>query len=495
MPDRPSARPPVCLSAHVPNCLTAQVPKRLSSPSSYETFQIIITLNRYTLSIMNEKNFSKLASWLATAAFLLVSLAIATAQTSAAALPPVAFLPLVSQAGQGPVLPPPNSASSRITVPPDFAIRIYASGLNATPRLMEIGPDGELYVALLSSGQVVRLPDRNDDGLSDGVEVAASGMNQPHNMEWHNGYLYIAQTDKVQRFTDANADGVYNVDPAFTPISLPTGGHSTRTLHFGPDGKLYVSVGSSCNACVESDPRRAAILRFNDDGSIPADNPFALDANANKRPVWAWGIRNSVDFTWTPVGALWASSHGSDNILDGSGQPDTRPPEELVIPVQANKNFGWPYCYTPVNGLNSPTQPEVRDTSNFPGNSFDCSLGNVIPALFTGPAHAAPIGMGWGPSSFWPAEYRDDLYLALHGSWNTNNPANYRDCKVERILVVNGQVTGSVEFANGWRAPGGKCGDAATYGRPADVVVNAQGEMFISDDKADRIYRVVYIGN
>ncbi len=424
------------------------------------------------------------------AALMLLLLALAVLKIYAAAPGPVAYLPVVSRAGLA--LPPPDSASSRITVPAGFAIRIYAS-VSGSPRLMEIGPDGELYVALMSAGQVVRLPDRNRDGLSDGAEVVASGLNQPHNLEWHGGYLYIAQTDKIQRFTGLGGNGAYTVDPGFL-ISLPSGGgHSTRTLHFGPDGKLYVSVGSSCNVCVESDPRRAAILRFNPDGSIPADNPYAQDANVNRRPVWALGLRNSVDFTWTPAGQLWASTHGSDNILDQNGQPDTRPPEELVDVVQKGQNYGWPYCYTPVNGLNNPPQPEVRDTSNITNNTFDCST--VIPALYTAPAHAAPIGMGWGPGVEWPQEYRDDLFIALHGSWNTNNPANYRDCKVERILVVGGQVTGSVDFANGFRAPGAKCGDASTYGRPADVVANARGEMFISDDKSNRIYRVIYTGN
>lgn len=433
-------------------------------------------------------------------AFILLSAAlILVASRAAAGVPlPVAYLPLISN-GQG--LPPPDEASSRITVPPGFAIRIYAAGLQSRPRLMEIGPDGHLYVALMDAGKIVRLPDRNRDGLSDGVETALSNLSGPHNLEWFNGYMYVAQNNKIQRFTDANSDGAYERDTTFQ-IDLPgPSGHATRTLHFGPDGKLYVTVGSSCNICDEAgpytptnlDPRRAAMLRFNPDGSIPDDNPFKNHADPDMRPVWAYGLRNSTDFTWTPGGQLWASSHGSDNLLDGSGSPDSLPPEELVIPVQAGLSHGWPYCYTPVNGLNVPTQAEVRDTRMPLPGGFTCA--QAIPALFTGPAHAAPIGLELGGGANWPAEYQDDLYIALHGSWNTNNPANYRDCKVERVLVQGGQVTGSVNFASGWRPAGAKCGDAATYGRPAGVVVSAQGEMFISDDKGNRIYRVVYVGN
>ena len=433
------------------------------------------------------------------AVILLLALVLALGVTRAAAggPGPVSYLPIIFN---GPVLPPPDEASSRISVPPGFAIRIFASGVQSGPRLMETGPDGYLYAALWGTGKIVRLPDRNHDGLSDGVETAVSGLNSPHNLEWFGGFMYVAQNDRIQRFSDANSDGAYERDLSFQ-IDLPGPlGHSSRTLHFGPDGKLYVTIGSSCNICEEAgpytasgyDPRRAAILRYNPDGTIPADNPFINDANVLMRPVWAYGLRNSVDFTWTPGGQLWAASHGSDNILDNNGLPDTLPPEELVIPVQKGSSHGWPYCYTPVSGLNSPIQSEVRDTRMTLPGGFTCAM--AVPALFTGPAHAAPLGLALGGGANWPAEYQDDLYIALHGSWNTNNPANYRDCKVERVLVQGGQVVGSVDFANGWRPAGGKCGDAAAYGRPADVEVNPQGEMFISDDKSNRIYRVIYIG-
>ncbi len=408
----------------------------------------------------------------------------------AGALIPQSYLPLVTSTSATLALPPADGASSRISVPAGFAIRIFAS-VSGTPRLMEIGPDGELYVALMSAGQVARLPDRNHDGLADGVEVILSGLNQPHNLEWHNNMIYVAQTDKIQRF-DANT---FVRDTGFQ-INLPSGsGHSTRTLHFGPDGKLYVAVGSSCNVCDEhgpntaasNDPRRAAILRFNEDGSIPSDNPFANDADVDLRPVWAWGLRNSVDFTWTPGGQLWADHNGSDGLGDDA------PPEELVIPVQGGKSHGWPYCYTSVLGLNNPPAAEARDNRIALPSGVTCS--QDVPALFTIVAHSAPLGMGWGPAVSWPADYQDDLFVALHGSWNTDTPANYRDCKVERVLVSGGQVLGSQTFATGWRQPGAKCGDAATYGRPADVVSNANGEMFISDDKGQRIYRVIYTGN
>lgn len=245
---------------------------------------------------------------------------------------------------------------------------------------------------------------------------------------------------------------------------------------------MYVSAGSSCNLCVETDPRRAAILRFNPDGTIPTDNPFANDTDTLKRPLYAWGLRNSVDFLWSPNGVLWANHNGSD------GLGDALPPEEIVIPVQGNRSHGWPYCYTPGVGVVSAL--EVRDTRLPLPTGFTCDT--AVPAIFTAPAHSAPLGMSIASGSNFPPEYNNDLYVAFHGSWNTDVIANYRDCKVERIILENGEPIGSTTFATGWREPNKKCGDPSTYGRPADVTFGLNGEMYISDDAGGRVYRVVY---
>jgi glucose/arabinose dehydrogenase len=394
------------------------------------------------------------------------------------------------------ILPPADEASSRLTVPAGFAIRIFADNLNGTPRFMAISPEGDLYVSLYRSGEIARLPDRNHDGLVDGVEIIQNGLDQPHGLEFHDGWLYVAELNRVTRLRDENSDGTFETVELVTDNLPGGGGHTSRTLHFGPDGMLYVSAGSSCNVCAESDPRRAAILRFNADGSIPQDNPFAQDPDIRKRPVWAWGLRNSVDFLWTPSGQLWANHNGRDNLLDANGTPDTLPPEEIIIPVQANKSHGWPYCYTAVLGLNLSGTAEVLDTQSglqLPAG-FDCSTTNVVPALYTDAAHSAPLGMALGNSSLaFPADYQNSLYVAYHGSWNTS-AASIRDCKVERILL-NGEIPIANEtFVSGWRADGETCGSSATWGRPADVVLGADGALYISDDKGGRIYRVVYRG-
>lgn len=389
------------------------------------------------------------------------------------------YLPLVSK---GIALPPPDAASQRITLPPGFQIRIFADQLSGSPRFMTIGPDGQLYISLMNAGQVVRLPDRNHDGLAEPAEIVATGISLPHGLEFYQGYLYIASGNRVQRMQGPDSSGNFSALQLVTDNIPSATGHVTRTIHFGPDDKMFVSAGSSCNICEESDPRRAAILRFNPDGSIPADNPFANDADVRKRPVYAWGLRNSVDFLWSPNGHLWADHNGSD------GLGDDLPPEEIIIPVQINKSHGWPYCYTPGVGLVNAS--EVRDTRLALPPGFTCN--DAVAAILTAPAHSAPLGMSIASGSNFPSEYNNDLYVAFHGSWNTNVVANYRDCKVERVKLENGLPVGTETFASGWRENNKKCGDSSTYGRPADVIFGNNGEMFISDDAGGRIYRVVY---
>lgn len=403
------------------------------------------------------------------------------------------YLPQVTKS---PTLPPADEASARLTVPPGFAIRIFAQNLVGKPRFMAVGPDTHLYISLYDSGQIARLPDRNGDGLSDGTEIVASGLTSPHGLEWRAGWLYVAEAGKVERLQDSDGNGSLETRQLITDNIPGPGGHSSRTLHFGPDGKLYVSAGSSCNVCAETDPRRAAILRFNPDGTIPADNPFATDSDLRKRPLWAWGLRNSVDFLWTASGQMWADHNGRDNLLDAQSSPDTLPPEEIIIPVQGNKSHGWPYCYTAVQGLNQPTQAELLDPqSNLAlPVGFNCSLTNVVPALFTDLAHSAPLGMTLGDTQLaFPPSYQSSLYVAYHGSWNTTT-ASIRECKVERILLNGENPTGSQVFVGGFRAAGQTCGSAATWGRPADVLTGADGALYISDDKGGRVYRVVWMG-
>ncbi len=381
-----------------------------------------------------------------------------------------------------PVVPPPDAVSQRLRVPDGFAVRLFASRLNQ-PRLMTIGPDGVLYVAERGAGAIIRLPDADGDGLADERQVIATGFNIPHGIEWHDGWLYVASGNRVERLKDADGNGQFETRELVTDNIPAAQGHVTRTLHFGPDGKLYVTAGSSSNNTPESDPRRAAMLRFNPDGSIPDDNPFANDPDQRRRAVWAEGLRNAIDFLFLPDGRLWANHNGSD------GLGDDRPPEEVIIQVEKGQHYGWPWCYTPALGAVPAGTKDVQDTRVAFGTRLT-SCDQSTPALFTDLAHQAPIGMVRYDKNAFPADYQGSIFPAYHGSWNSTQP---RDCKVQRIIVRNGQPVEGQPFLTGFRDSAGQdCAQA--WGRPAGVAVGPQGELFVSDDKNGNVYRVVYTG-
>ena len=342
-----------------------------------------------------------------------------------------------------------DDAQSFVQVPQGFAVSIFAEGL-AGVRMLEMGPDGRLYAVRSSAGQIVRF-DLNAGGTANGAPaVVASGLRQPFGLAFLNGDLYVGETHQVIRLTG----------PAFTQETiivpgLPTGGHGTREIEFGPDGRLYVSVGSSCNLCEEGDVRRAAVVRY--------------AANGSGQEIIALGLRNTVGLAFHPeTGALWASQNERDNLGDDV------PAEELNIltPGGAVEHFGWPYCYE-----NRVPNPEYAD----PGRC----LSTVPPALEM-QAHSAPLGMVFYDGDQFPVEYRGDLFLAFHGSWNRSEPTGY---KVVRVRVENGQPISYEDFAAGWLTESGR-----VLGRPVAVEVGPDGSLYVSDDGAGRIWRVRWAG-
>ena len=388
-----------------------------------------------------------------------------------------------------------DEAAKRIKVPDGFSISTFQDGLKG-PRLMVFGPDSRMYLSLESGGQIVRLADADKNGKADRVEILKDGLRKPHGLAWWKSgadtWLYVAEENRVQRFKQ-DANGALGAGEVVVN-DIPAGGrHTSRTLHFGPDAKMYVSVGSSTNKEGESDPRRAAMLRYNPDGSVPSDNPYVSNSDARMKPIWASGLRNAVDFLWTEKGELWSNSHGSDDVkLNPGDQPDKAPFEELINRVEKGKNYGWPYCIASKLGANTPADKEIADPTTNASNpkAFDCAAKST-PPLFTTLAHAAPIGMAWGtPAMGFPADYRSSLYVAEHGSWNTNVPADYRDCQVNRVILENGQPVRSEPFAVVQREQNQKCADA--WARPAGVGFSPDGRMFFSDDKGGRVFEVTY---
>jgi glucose/arabinose dehydrogenase len=353
----------------------------------------------------------------------------------------------------GSVTPPDGSTfPSALTVAGGMHITYFAKVPGA--RVMALGPDGAVYVSETGSNKVVRVWDTNGDNVADSLRTVVEGLNGPSGLAFHKGYLYIANTNGVVR-VQLNAQGVAMASPV-SVNSLPAGGgHSTRTIVFGADSAMYVSVGSSCNLCVETDSERASVVRFNEDGSSGR--------------VFSRGLRNAVGLAVNPAThKLWVSQNERDNVT-----PDHQdlPPEEINI-LQDGKDFGWPYCYS-LNGAPVPN-PEYNDAAR-------CAT--TVTAALEMQAHSAPLGMTFlDKATLLPSEYRGDLLVAFHGSWDRDQPTG---AKVVRVKISGGVPTGVEDFVSGWQRA-----DGSRWGRPADVQVYKDGSVLISDDQSGSLYRV-----
>lgn len=363
--------------------------------------------------------------------------------------------------GIGPTMKPPpvpiaqelKTTGFPLRIPAGFSISVFASEIGA-PRVLAFDPTGTLLVSIPSQGKVVALLDRNGDGSADGTITVIDGLNKPHGVAFQptTKKLYIAETDQVAEYD--YDQGTLRASNKKKIVDLPGGGnHFSRTIGFGPDGRLYLAIGSSCNVCIERDNRRGKILVVNADG--------------NEVKEYASGLRNSVFFTWHPMSKeLWATEMGRDLIGDDI------PPDEINI-VKDGRNYGWPYCY----GKN------VQDKTFTPTKSCDGFVSSYIDIQ----AHSAPLGLAFIPPS-WPAEYHDDLLIAYHGSWNRTEPTGYKIVRAK--LDAKGNFEGIEDFVIGWLPPAG--GSDGALGRPVDLLFDQKGNLYISDDKAGVIYRVAY---
>ncbi|MDI3338941.1 MAG: PQQ-dependent sugar dehydrogenase [Sphaerobacter sp.] len=343
-----------------------------------------------------------------------------------------------------------------VMLPAGFTIDIFAEDIGA-PRFMAVRPsDGLLFVADMSGGRVLILPDADRDGKADETIVFASGLNRPSSVAFYQDWVYVGETDKISRFSaPGNALAPVGAKEVVIP-DLPTGGHFTRTVVFGPDGKLYVSIGSSCNVCIEEDERRAAISVYEPDGS-------------NGR-LYATGLRNAVGLAWQPgTNQLWATVNGRDHLGDDLPPDDLRMIDEGVF-------YGWPYCY---NGPHP--NPEFNDPAR-------CA--NVPPDTVELPAHAAALGLTFGNDLNAPQPFTDSIYIAYHGSWNRSVPTGY---KVVRVPLTDAQPGEPEDFAWGW-LPGDPNNPGEPWGRPVGVTVGSDGALYVSDDAFGRIYRIAWTG-
>jgi len=341
----------------------------------------------------------------------------------------------------------------KIKLPTGFSIEVYAEVEDA--RSMALSPSGVLYVGNKDKDKVYAVKDTNGDFKADKKWVLASGLNMPNGVAFRNGDLYIAEVSRISKLV--GIESKLDNPPALQTVndSYPTEGHhGWKYIAFGPDGKLYVPVGAPCNICEKKEEIYASITRINADGS--------------GREVFAKGIRNSVGFTWHPeTKQLWFTDNGRDML------GDELPACELNIASKAGMHFGYPYCH----------QGDVKDPEF--GDKRPCS-DFTAPADKLGP-HVAPLGLKFYTGSMFPTAYKNQVFVAEHGSWNRSKKIGYN---LTLVNVADSKVTGHKVFASGWL-------DDATqksWGRPVDVVVMPDGSMLVSDDQAGVIYRITYKG-
>jgi glucose/arabinose dehydrogenase len=318
-------------------------------------------------------------------------------------------------------------------------------------------PGGVLLVSESDEGKVVALPDPKHVGKAARTVTVLDGLNEPHGLAFYEGKLYVAENDKVRRY-DWDEASLRASNP-IKLTDLPTGGgHSTRSLLFH-GGKMYVSAGSSCNVCIEKDPRRAAVMEFNPDGS--------------GQKIFAKGLRNAVGLAVNPkTDTVWVTVNGRDWL------GDDLPPETIYDLGKDGGDAGWPYCYG----------DRVPDLNFTKAGDDRCKA--VIEPKVQMQAHSAPLGLAFYEGSNFPGEYRNNIFVAFHGSWNRSVPTGYKVVRVE--LDDKGQPVGGAEdFITGWLAPG-ETKKGRWMGRPVGIVFGGDGVMYLSDDAGGVIYRITW---
>lgn len=327
-----------------------------------------------------------------------------------------------------------------------YRVGVFAKDLK-NARVLQVAPDGTVYVSRRDQGDVLMLKDADGDGRADGAPVEVAHRAGAHGLAIHDGKLYIATVKEVFA-ADIQPDG--KLGPLTMLLGdLPDGGqHGNRTLAFGPDGMLYISVGSTCNACNESNPEAATLLRASPDGK--------------SRTVFASGLRNTIGFAWNPsTGELWGVDHGIDSL------GDDLQPEELNK-LEKGKKYGWPHAYGD-NAINVQGAPPPG------GITREQWAKDSVPMVLGYTAHAAPMQLVFAPDG--------DAYATMRGSWNRQPPSGY---EVVRVDFENGQPKSISPFLTGFLVDDGR----AHFGRPVGLAVAKDGALLVGDDANGVIYRV-----
>src|SRR3989339_631410 len=331
-----------------------------------------------------------------------------------------------------------NLVLGKVKLPKGFKIEIYANNVKGA-RSLALGKNGTVFVGTREEGKVYAINKRKE------IITLARGLNMPNGVAFKNGALFVAEINRILRFDNIETRLKNSFSPVIINDTLPQDkNHGWRYIGFGPDGKLYISIGAPFNVCVSHDKRFATIMRMNMDGT--------------GAEIFASGIRNSVGFDWNPeTKELWFTDNGRDWL------GDDLPPDELNRAPGKGMNFGFPYCY----GNNVPDP----DFSGFSSTEMD--LGS----------HVAALGMRFYTGTMFPKEYHNQIFIAEHGSWNRTVPLGYR---ITLVYLKDNHAIKYETFADGWHD-----GEKA-WGRPVAILVMPDGAILVSDDKASVIYRISY---
>jgi len=334
-----------------------------------------------------------------------------------------------------------------IDLPPGFRIEIWTDDV-PNARSMALGDKGTVFVATRRDGRVYAVTPMN--GGEKRVTTVARGLKMPNGVAFRNGSLYVAENHRIIRF-DGIESKLHDIpDPVVLMDSLlAERHHGWRYIDFGPDDKLYIAIGAPCNVC---EP----------DG---AGNISRMNADGSGFEIFADGVRNSVGFAWHPqTGELWFTDNGRDML------GDDLPPGELNRAPIAGMHFGFPYCHG----------GDIPDPDFGAGHS--CAEFEA-PAQKLGP-HVAPLGMLFYTGDMFPAEFRGQVLIAEHGSWNRSKKTGYR---VSLVRMEDGVPVNYQDFASGWLQR------EEVSGRPVDLLQLGDGSLLVSDDQNGIIYRISYL--
>ena len=354
-----------------------------------------------------------------------------------------------------------------ITMPIGFQISVIAK-LDVLPRMLAFDHHGDLYVSSARSNQILMLSATNRHGGFATPVLVSDKLNAPNGLVFVGDDLFVANENGIVKLTRKN-DAWSEPMPFISNLAI--GHHTLKTIKIGADNHLYINVGSSCNVCVEEDATRAAILRYTLEGK-PAGALQVFGRHTGLAPIWATGLRNAQGFAWHPqTGTMFATNNGADMRADSkNGKVNDELPPEHLNRIEPGHNYGWPYCWG-----------SRFEDPNFPGPDNFCK--NSTPPAITFTSHSTPIGITFLDKSHFPAEYKNDAIVALHGSWNREQLSGY---KLVRVRFDGDNPVAVVDFATGW------LNNNQAWGRPVDVIVGPDGALYVSDDRTGNIYRIIY---